>query len=100
MSYLFKNPFASQAQLDFHYNIGGWAEKSKKRDENTSGRNSVPSGADRLNYIHRYLNHELNLPPGAHTHDTDSMSGPSNKVKNGEVTISPLDLAINFKNIT
>lgn len=101
MSYFVKNPFPNQAQINQEYNIGGWAEISRKRDINTSGRNSGPSGdAARLDYIHRYLNRELYLSEGEHTHATDSLSGPQNKIKsNSEVTISPISKAIEFKNI-
>jgi hypothetical protein len=96
MSYLFENPFASQKLIDVQYNIGGWAEISRLRDIYTGGRNTIPSG-DRRDWIHRYLNGELNMAPGQHTHGLDALSGPHNKVKNGEVTISPIDKALVYK---
>jgi len=98
MANYIKNPFWSQAQIDRGYNLGGWAEISKTRDNNTSGRNSGVSGEARLLWVHRYLNGELNMSPGEHSHRVDALSGPTNnKVKNGEVTISPVDQALNFR---
>lgn len=85
--------------IDRKYDIGGAPLLRKMWETNTNGRNKVPTGTGAVTWVHRYLNGELGMPEGEHSHGNHGNDGSRNRVENGDVTISPFTVTKNFLNL-